>query len=403
MTDRSKILVTGMGVVSPYGIGVELFWKNLVAGVDAVSELTRFPMENYRVKHGAQFAGSIDELPECPSGDLATRFLLSAAAEALHQAQLVEPASDGTRVAVVVASNFAQIEQGEKLSAALTNEEQCDETTLAAFKTESAALELRKRFALTGPLSMLSLSCASGNAAIGAGVELIRHRHAEMVLVGAYDAITEFAWSGLIALRTMTTGKIRPFDAERDGTTFGEGAACLVLESAASARRRGVTALAEIAGYATNNNAFHLTAPEKDGKSIARAIDRALADAGVNPDEVDYVNAHGTATRYNDVTETRAIKEALGERASQIPVNSTKSMVGHMMGAASAVEAVATIQTLRTGTVPPTINFATPDPECDLNCVPNEARTFAVNVALNNASGLGGCNSMLVLRKVEGL
>ena len=223
-----------------------------------------------------------------------------------------------------------------------------------------------------------------------------------MVLVGAYDAITEFAWSGLIALRTMTAGKIRPFDAERDGTIFGEGATCLVLESAESARRRGVTALAEVAGYATNNNAFHLTAPEKDGRSIARAIARALADAGVNPDEVDYVNAHGTATRYNDVTETRAIKEALSDRARQIPVNSTKSMVGHMMGAASAAEAVATIQTLRTGIVTGTINYENPDPDCDLDYVPNEARDVNCDAVLTNSFGFGGQNIALLLRRFNG-
>jgi 3-oxoacyl-[acyl-carrier-protein] synthase II len=174
-----------------------------------------------------------------------------------------------------------------------------------------------------------------------------------------------------------------------------------VLESAESAARRGANVLAELAGYATNNNAFHLTAPEKNGKSIARAISRALEDAGVAPGEVDYVNAHGTATRYNDSTETMAIKEVLAERAGQIPVNSIKSMIGHLMGAASAAEAVATIKTLQTGIVPPTIHYETPDPECDLDCVPNVAREYPVRVALNNSSGLGGANSMVVFRKAD--
>ena len=399
--NRKIALVTGMGVVSPYGIGAGLLWDGLVSGTDAVGELSRFPLEGYRVTRGGQFKGDVDELVDCPSGDLATRFLLTAADEALTQAQLT-PHVDGAAIALVVASNFAQIEQAEKLTAQLAQGTPLDEVALQAFGTESAAVQLRRRFGLNGVVSMLSLSCASGNAAIGAGLELIRHAHADIVLVGAYDAITQYAWSGLIALRTMTSGKIRPFDATRDGTTFGEGAACLVLESVESAERRNVVALAEVAGYATNNNAFHLTAPEKNGKSIACAMALALLDAGVTSDEVDTVNAHGTATRYNDVTETAAIKQVLGERSRQIPVNSIKSMIGHLCGAASAVEAVATVQTLRTGIVPPTIHYETPDPECDLDCVPNTAREYPMRVALNSASGLGGCNSMVVFRKVRG-
>jgi len=399
MGNKPEVLVTGMGIVSPYGIGTGLFWDSLVAGSDGVAELTRFGLEGYRVTQGGQFKGDVEGLIDCPSGDLATRFLLTASDEALRQAGLDTPGEDHP-VAVVAASNFAQIEQAGKLMSALAEGKPANETSLEAFRTESAAVELRERFGLRGSLSMLSLSCASGNAAIGTALELIRHGRAEAVLVVAYDAITEFAWSGLIALRTMTSGKIRPFDAKRDGTIFGEGAAALVLESSASAGRRGVTGLAEVAGYATNNNAFHLTAPEKDGKSIARVIARALEDAKVEANRVDYVNAHGTATRYNDVTETAAVKEVLGERAKEIPVSSIKSMIGHLCGAASAAEAIATVMTIRTGVVPPTIHYGNADPDCDLDCVPNEAREYPVRVALNNASGLGGCNSMVVLRKV---
>ncbi len=398
--EQRQVLVTGMGVVSPCGIGVETFWKNLLDGTDGVGEVTRIPEEGYRVRQGGEFRGSTDELADCPSGDRATRFLLTAASEALTQAGLGgnNPAQD---VAVIVASNFAQIEQGEKLSRALAESAALDPAAVAAFPTESAGQEVRRRFGLRGPLSVLSLSCASGNAALGAAVEAIRHGRADVVLAGGYDAITEYAWAGLIALRTMSSGIIRPFDAHRDGTIFGEGAACLVLESAENAARRGAQPLAEVAGYATNNNAFHLTAPEKDGRSIALAIARALQDARIDPGQVDYVNAHGTATRYNDSTETMAIKQVLGERARSIPVNAIKSMIGHLMGAASAAEAVATLRTLQTGLVPPTIHYETPDPECDLDCVPNHTREYPIRVAINNSSGLGGCNSMVVFRKVE--
>ena len=399
MSKRTKIVVTGMGAVSPYGIGVETLWKSLAAGTDGVAEVTRLPVEGYRVRQGGQFKGNPEELGDCPSGDLATRFLMTAAIEALLQAGLAGATRRDRPVGVVVATNFAQMEQGEKLMRALAEKTPCDGRALEAFRTESAGLALRRRLGLGGPVSVLSLSCASGNAALGAAAEMLRHGRAEIVLAGGYDAITEYAWAGLIALRTMSAGKIRPFDAQRDGTIFGEGSACMVLETEESARSRGVEVLAELAGYATNNNAFHLTAPEKDGKSIARAIARALEDGGIDPGEVDYVNAHGTATKYNDSTETMAIKEVLGRRAGEIPVNSIKSMIGHLMGAASVVEAVSTIRTLQTGIVPPTIHYEKPDPECDLDCVPNVAREYPVRIALNNSSGLGGCNSMVVFRK----
>ena len=397
MTDRASVFITGMGAVTPYGLGVDLFWDKLVAGTDAIRQLTRFPMDNYRVKVGGQFPGNLDDLVDCPSGDLATRFVLTASQEALRSAGLQVPPG---RCAVVLGTNFAQVEQAEKILLARRRGNQPPPEVLDAFHTESAALEILDRHHLSGTVSVVSLSCASGNAALGIGLELIRNDDADIVLAGGYDAVTEYAWAGLLALRTMTDKGIRPFDANRDGTVFSEGAAVLVLESERSMNARGAKPLAELAGFATNNNAFHLTAPDKEGSSIARAMREALADAQVKPEQVDHVNAHATATKYNDATETAAIKEVLGSRAREIPVSGIKSMIGHLCGAASALEAVAAVKTILTGVVPPTINYQTPDPACDLDYVTAGAKPFPVNVAINNSSGLGGANSMVVLRKV---
>jgi 3-oxoacyl-(acyl-carrier-protein) synthase len=246
---------------------------------------------------------------------------------------------------------------------------------------------------------MISLSCASGNAALAYACELLRRGRAEIALAAGYDLISEFAWSGLIALRTMTTGKIAPFDRNRSGTIFGEGAGVMVLETEERARARGFIPRVELAGHHTNNNAFHLTAPDKDGASIALAMKRALEDADCSPQEVDHVNAHGTATRYNDKTETAAIKTVLGKRAHEIPVNAIKSMTGHLMGAAGIVETIAAARTIETGIVPPPINFETPDPDCDLHYCTSGAEKHDVKRAVSISSGLGGCNSVIVLRR----
>jgi 3-oxoacyl-(acyl-carrier-protein) synthase len=246
---------------------------------------------------------------------------------------------------------------------------------------------------------MLSLSCASGTAALGYGADMIRAGRAVAMLTGGYDAISRFAWCGLSALRTMTRDEIRPFDRTRSGTLFSEGAAALLVEDAGHARARGARVYAEVCGAATNNNAHHLTAPCKDGAGSALVMRAALDDGGVPADEVDHVNAHGTGTPPNDVTETLAIKTVFGARARAVPVTSIKSMTGHMMGAAGSAEAIASILSIRDGIVPPTIHYANPDPECDLDVVANTARRVPVRTVLSNSAGIGGCNAAVVLRR----
>jgi len=252
---------------------------------------------------------------------------------------------------------------------------------------------------LKGPNYAVVSACATAAHAIGDAMRIIQREDADVMIAGGYDAITEFSRSGHSALHTMTTEKVRPFDKNRSQTIFSEGAGVLLLEEASHALARGAEILAEVAGHGFNNNAFHMTHPDGGGYGMLVAMRMALHDAGISPDEIDHINSHGTGTKLNDVAETQAIKSLLGKRAYDVPVNSIKSSIGHVMGAASAVEAVACVMTILEGVIPPTINYETPDPECDLNYVPNKALEKRVDCVLNNAAGIGGCNSAVIFRR----
>lgn len=363
------------------------FWWSLRTGRYGIRPLTRFDTSAHRQKIGGEVEGfALSETP-----DPALQFARAAALEAATMARLEEIA-DRSTVAVVTASNFGAMEEVCRLLAGKRNGER-----LAAARFGRASETVAEALDATGPKSAISLSCSSGNAALGYALDLLRATPIRAVVVVGYDAISELAWSGLTALRTMTTNLIRPFDARRDGTIFSEGAGALVLERGDNAEQRGVECLAEILGHGTNNNAFHMAHPDACGEGMARAMTMALEDAAVAPDEVDHINAHGTGTKYNDPTETQAIKKIFGERARRIPICSIKSMLGHAMGAASALEAIATVLTLREGIIPPTIHLEVPDPECDLDYVPNQARAHEVRIAISNSAGIGGPNSVVVL------
>jgi 3-oxoacyl-(acyl-carrier-protein) synthase len=258
------------------------------------------------------------------------------------------------------------------------------------------------RYQLGGPVRVLSLSCSSGTTAIGQGLDLIRLGKAPAVLCEGHDSLAFSSMAGLSILRTITNEEIRPFDARRNGTLFGEGAAALVLEDLEHAQARGATIFGEVLGYAVNNNAYHLTAPDKEGEGIVAVLQEALRDAGVSGQEIDYVNAHGTGTAYFDVTETKAVKTVLGDRAYQISMSSIKPAVGHMMAAAGSIEALITLCALRDDIAPPTMNLEQPDPECDLDYVPGLAKQVAMQTALSISSGIGGNNAVVVLRKYQG-
>ena len=387
-SDNGRVVVTGMGAICCLGQGVGAMWEALVAGRCGIGPLTRLNPEFHRVRHAGEAA-----LPEGPSSttDPAVQFLLAAGGEALRQAGFAESARG--RVALSLGTNFGAMGSTERLMRG--------ETPDAALAGE-VTREVARRLALEGAQSTLSLSCASGNAAIGWALDSVRSGRAEAALAGGYDAISEMVWAGLSSLRAMSANALLPFDRRRDGTIFSEGAGLLVIERERSALARGARPLAVVMGYGTSNNAFHMTHPDAHGEGMALAMRAALTDAGIGPEAVEHINAHATGTPPNDRLETAAIKEVFGARAKAIPVNGIKSMLGHAMGAASALEAIACVMTMRKGMVPPTIGLTEPDPECDLDYVPLRARRAAVRVAMNNAAGFGGCNATLILGRWEG-
>ncbi len=403
MTART-VYVTGMGAVSCLGSGVEELWSALCAGRCGIGRITRFDLEGSPYALAGEVRGfSPSPFQECGMS-LGAQF----AAEAASMAFRDHPPQQRSAVAVVLATNFGPAELFERELA-----EQGERSDARAYRLEVGfyAEEVRRvaqALGAGGPLVNISLSCASGNAAIAHALDLIRSGRAEAALACGYDSIQRASWAGLSALRVMALpsdgapAAVRPFDRDRAGTIFSEGAGCLLLESARSARERGARVLAEVAGAAANNNAYHMTHADEEGLGTAAAIRMALDDAGINADQVDHINAHGTATKLNDAVEARAFHAVFGERAKRIPVVSLKGALGHAMGAASALEAVAAVMTLRKGSIPPTVGHQRLDPDCRLDVVHGAPREAAVETILNNAAGIGGANAAVVLRKPAG-
>lgn len=390
-----RVVVTGMGVVSCLGNDVDQLWRELIAGHSGLAPMSRWDPTGLR----NPIMGEVRDFPWDDEHDEASQFALHAARAALRQAGLLEAASPA--VGLVSSTNFGGAASWDQYLACLQAGAIDAETAelFREFTYSRTADLLAETLALTGPRRVLSLSCSSGTAAIGQGLDLIRLGKAKAMLCEGHDSLAYSSMAGLSILRTITNEQIRPFDARRSGTLFGEGAAALVLEDAESARQRGATILAEVLGYAVNNNTYHLTAPDKEGEGIIAVLQEALQDAGVEGREIDYVNAHGTGTAYFDVTETKAVKTVLGPRAYEIPLSSIKPATGHMMAAAGSIEAVATVCALRSGLVPPTLNLETADPACDLDYVPGQARHATMHTALSISSGIGGNNAAVVLRR----
>jgi 3-oxoacyl-(acyl-carrier-protein) synthase len=392
-----------MGVVSPVGTGIDGFWSSLCRGVYGIGPLTRIDVSKFDLRHGAEVKDFVcpDSLKAAAAGaDLATQFALVAAAEAMRNAEFESAGVPREEIAVVLATNFGGVASLEGFLGREATAEQLA-PALREYGFQQAVNRLADHWDLRGPRVALSLSCASGTAVIGYGMDLIRAGRARMAVVGGYDALSLFCWSGLCGLRTMTKDRIRPFDKNRSGTIFGEGAGVLILEDWDHALRRGAPIAGEVCGHGMNNNAYHMTAPDAGGGGLRLAMEMALEDARIAPEEIDHVNAHGTGTKFNDVTETQAIKAVLGSRACRIPINSIKSMTGHTMGACGGLEAIASLLSLRDGIIPPTINLQTPDPDCDLDYTPNQARQMPIRTVLSNSAGIGGCNAAVVLRKVS--
>ncbi|MGD8239186.1 MAG: beta-ketoacyl-[acyl-carrier-protein] synthase family protein [Armatimonadota bacterium] len=400
-----RAVVTGLGAVTCLGNDIPTFWRNLIDGTCGIRPIEKFDTAGYR----NDLAGTVIDFDLCsrcpdadPAMDEATRFALAASREALDDAGIADPRAAGSeplRSGVIMSTNFGGATSWESFVAP---PEDAPEPALlfreAAFNT--TLTHLAQACGFSGPSALLSISCASSTAAIGEALDLIRYGRADLMLAGGHDSISPSSLSGLCILRTVSPTMIRPFDKGRDGTLFGEGAAVVVIEELEHAQARSAPIYAEVLGYWQNNNAYHMTAPDKEGEGMVRVLARALEDAGVPPGEVDYINAHGTGTPPHDATEVRAIKAVLGDHAYEIPVSSIKGAVTHIMGGAGSIEAIATLLAMRDGLVPPTINYREPDPECDLDHVPNEAKQQGVACAVSISAGIGGSNAAVVFRRL---
>ena len=410
MSELQRVFITGVGIVSPLGLDAESTWEGLVAGKSGIDYITAFDTESFDTRIAGEVKGFDPERylerKDARRMDRFAQLAAVAAREACHQAQLDPGANDAFRVGVIIGSGIGGIitlsQQQEVLSQ--RGPRRVSPFLIPMMLADMASAQVSMVTGAMGANYCPVSSCSSGADALGQGWEMIRRGQEDVVLAGGSEApISPIAVAGFNSMRALSRSNdspgraSRPFDVQRDGFVMAEGAAVMVLESLRSAESRGVAPLAELRGYGATSDAHHLTEPGPTGQSAARAMLLALESAGLDPSSVDYVNAHGTSTPLNDRQETKAIKLALGEEAYRIPVSSTKSMTGHLLGAGGALEAAICVQALRTGVLPPTINLEQPDPECDLDYTPNQARRQQIRVAMSNSFGFGGHNSVLAL------
>jgi len=409
-----RVVVVGMGAVTPVGLDVNSTWEALVAGQSGVDYITRFDPSDCETKIAAEVKGfdptAYIDRKEARRMDRFTHLAIAALMQAMQQANIKIDESNADSIGVVIGSGIGGL---ETLSAQFKVLYDRGPSRLSPFLCtmmlgNMAAGHAAIMFGMRGPNYATTSACASGAHAIGEAYEIIRRGDATIMFAGGAEApvvpIGIGTFNSMRALSTRNdepTKASRPFDAKRDGFVVGEGAALLALEEREHALERGAPILAEIVGYGATCDAFHVTAPPPGGAGAAEAMRRALRQAGLRPEQVDYINAHGTSTQLNDKAESEAIKSVFGEWAYRVPVSSTKSMTGHLLGASGAVEAVACVMAIGTGVVPPTINQEYPDPDCDLDYVPNVSRQVPVRVALSNSLGFGGHNATLVFRRVE--
>ncbi len=411
-TNTNRVVITGLGTVNPVGNDVKTSWENLIAGKSGIGPITLFDAVN----HDTKFAGEVKNFDpgnyvnrkDARRMDRFALFAVAAAKEALASSGLKVDDTNNHCVGVIIGSGIGglttlyqemkvELEQGPK---------RVSPFLVPMMITDMAASQVSIQLGLKGPNLCITSACSSGSDAIGVAYELIKRGEAEAIVAGGAESIINpigvAAFNSLRALSTRNddpSTASRPFDATRDGFVIGEGAGILMLENLDHAQKRGAKVLAEIKGYGASADAFHITEPAENGEGAARAMRLALDEAGITINDIDYIKAHGTSTPLNDKTETKAIKAVFGERAYKVPISSPKSMTGHLIGAAAALEALICVQVIQNGIIPPTINLNHPDPECDLDYVPNVARKKDVDIALCTSFGFGGHNSVLVLKR----
>jgi 3-oxoacyl-[acyl-carrier-protein] synthase II len=400
-----RVAITGMGIVTSHGVGKEINWWKTLAGESSIRPITLFETADYRTKR----AGQIVDLPPAPWRrlrvsriDRASHLLHHAVAEAFGESGLAVADWNPSRSVMALGTTLGGMASGERYHRSYVRKgpAHARPSLVLDHLAHTQPLHVMEEFGLGGTARVFSNACASGANAIGYGFQFIRAGQGDRALCGGYDPLCEFAFAGFHALQALTTELCRPFDRHRSGLAIGEGAGILLLEAWELARARGARILGEIAGYGESNDAFHMTRPEPEGKAAAAALCQALQDARVATEDVDYVNAHGTGTPFNDAAETAALLAALGPRAREIPVSSSKSMIGHLLGGAGAVEGILTVLALRGGWLPPNVNYESPDPQCDLRIVRTATRSERLRVALSNSFGFGGANAVLVFRAV---
>ncbi len=411
---QRRVVVTGMGAVTPIGITVDTFWDSLLQSASGVRAVSRFDTSGFDVRIGAEcldFKGEdyIDR-KTIKRMDRFVQFALVAAREAYAATGLTPEAFDPDRVGVIVGSGIGGLLEieAQKERLILKGPGKVSAFTIPKLMVNAASGNISIDLGFRGPSTAISTACASATDAMGAALENIRRNRADIVFTGGTEAaLTPLGLSAFAAMKALSVRDVPPeqascpFDAERDGFVLGEGAAVIVFEEYEHAKKRGAPILAEVAGYGATSDANHITQPNGDGVGAASAMSHALENAGVNPDDVSYINAHGTATPLGDVAETIAIKRVFGDDARRIPVSSTKSSIGHLLGASGGVELVATVNAVVHGIAPPTINLHHPDPECDLDYVPNTPRDLRIDVAMSNSFGFGGHNACIVLKRIQ--
>lgn len=411
--ERKRVVVTGLGAISPLGIGVSETWKRVKAGESGIGPITKFDASNLPCRVAGEVKGFNPE--EFMSAKLVSRvdtfiqYAIAASKMALEDAGL--PLKDlGDEVGVIIGVGMGGVGKVEYYSKVFEEKgyRRITPFFIPMIIPNMAAGQVAILFGAKGPNSAVCTACAAGNHAIGEAFRLIREGKAKVIIAGGTESvITPLCIAGFSVMKALSTlndppeKACRPFDAKRDGFVIAEGCGILILEELEHALKRGAKIYAEILGYGFNTDAYHMTAPSPNGEGAALCMELALKDAGIPPEKVDYINAHGTGTPLNDVAETKAIKSVFKEHAYKLMISSTKSMMGHLLGGAGGIEAVITVLALYEGIVPPTINLEEPDPECDLNYVPNYSQKADIKIAISNAFGFGGTNACLVFKKWE--
>jgi len=412
---RRRVVVTGMGLVIPTGIGVQTAWKNVCEGKSGIGLLTRFDTSGFETKIAGEVKGfNADhyiEKKEIKKMDLFIQYALGATKEAVEDAQLEITPENSERIGVIVGTGLGGLPTIEKYHKVLLEKGPGRITPffIPMLIANLASGQIAIQFGAKGPNTCVVTACATGAHCIGDAFRAIVYGDAEAIIAGGTEAnITPLTIGGFNAMKALSTRNeepekaCRPFEKNRDGFVVAEGSGIVILEELGFALKRKAKIYGELIGYGYTGDAYHITAPSPDGDGAVRCMRMAIKDAGLRREDIDYINAHGTSTPLNDQTETLAIKTVFGESAKKIPVSATKSMTGHLLGAAGSTEAIFTVLAIQNGIIPPTINYEEPDPECDLDYVPNVARRQSLEVAMSNAFGFGGTNATLVFKKYSG-